>query len=683
MTLEENNHLDRHLLNHRTASSTRRRVMRTVVLAAAIAAVAAGLVGAGVHWHTQIAAVFHKEEMETVGALAAKSKQLWTCGMHPQVIQDHPGDCPICHMKLTPLKQNDFGNAAPGALPKVAYWWDPMIGAESISEKPGKSSMGMDLVPVYEQEVSGGMGVMIDPVVVQNMGVRVASVTRGPLKQTIRAVGYLEEAQPLIHDINLRVSGWIEKLYASTEGQHVEQGSPLFDLYSPEVQIAVQELIAARRAGSSSEKTDELTNQSNQTLLRSGRGKLDQWGLDAAQIDHLAGLDKAPRTVTFKSPVNGHVTVKNVVEGSSVKAGERVLQIVDHGTLWLDAQVYEQDLPYIRIGQTVTASIQATPGRPAEGKIIFIAPHVDPSTRTATVRVEISNPEMMLRPGMYATAEIVSQLSEDAVLVPREAVIDTGTRAIAFVSAGNGRFEPRSLKLGVSGGGDSVEVLSGVAPGETVVTSGQFLLDAESRMKEAIQRHLGQQILTAAGSKSTMTTQPVAQDTAPMSMADGAAERATSGPSDAQALAPVGADAVYRAYLDLGQMFSKSSDADAIDVKPLERAAQRLAESDAGKNEKISQRVLDAAKALGELKPGEQRKGFKTLSDAVLSLVEVLPPSAALGDKLYVAHCPMAFKTGADWLQEKEEIANPYLTNMRKCGSITRMLTPGPQKDTP
>ena len=176
----------------------------------------------------------------------AGEKKLWHCGMHPQVIQDHPGTCPICHMALTPLK--DEGSAPSKGTQKPLYWWDPMLGPSSISDKPGKSAMGMDLVPVYEADVSAGPTVTIDPTVVQNMGVRTAQVTRGPLEKTIRTVGMLEVPEPSQYDINLKVSGWIKKLYANQEGMHVHKGEPLFDLYSPDLQVAEEELIGAVRS---------------------------------------------------------------------------------------------------------------------------------------------------------------------------------------------------------------------------------------------------------------------------------------------------------------------------------------------------------------------------------------------------------------------------------------------------
>lgn len=434
-------------------------------------------------------------------AEADGKKQLWTCGMHPQVIQDEPGLCPICHMKLTPLDVgDDEAAAAGGGEPKVKYWWDPMIGPGSISEKPGKSSMGMDLVPVYEGQYSGGTSVTISPVVVQNMGVRVAEAKVGPIRRTVRAVGYLDQAQPNIRDVNLRVSGWIEKLYADTVGMHLAKGDELFELYSPEVQVAVGELIAARKAmGRLAPDADDLSRRTSETLLSAARRKLELWGIDAREVERLAKAAEPPRTVTFTSPITGHVTEKTIVQGSAVKAGDTAIKIVDHSTLWLDSQVYSQDLPFIELGQQVAATVEGGPRKEFEGEVIFVQPHVDPATRTATVRMAIPNPGLKLRPGMYATARIEAEAGDEILLVPREAVIDTGDRQITFVAMGEGRFEPRTLKTGLSSSDGMIQVLEGLEPGEEVVTSGQFLLDAESRMREAIQKHLKDRLLTKGG----------------------------------------------------------------------------------------------------------------------------------------------------------------------------------------
>jgi RND family efflux transporter MFP subunit len=342
----------------------------------------------------------------------------------------------------------------------------------------------MKLTPLETEGAEVG-ALTIDPVVVQNMGIRVAEARMGAVRRTIRAAGYLAEAEPNVRDVNLRVSGWIEHLHADTVGMHVEAGAPLFDLYSPELQVAVDELIASRGRGG---------DVGEAVVARAARTKLERFGLRAADVERLARLDRAPRTVTFTSPTTGHVTEKLVVAGAAVKAGDRVLRIVDHSTLWLDAQVHPQDLAAVRIGSAVRAVVDGMPGDPIEGTVGFIHPHLDPATRTATVRAPIANPRLTLRPGMYATVGIAPAAAPETVVVPREAVIDTGTRRVVFVALAGGKFEPREVTTGASGEDGLVAIVEGLGVGERVVTSGQFLLDAESRMREAIQKHLSERL---------------------------------------------------------------------------------------------------------------------------------------------------------------------------------------------
>jgi Cu(I)/Ag(I) efflux system membrane fusion protein/cobalt-zinc-cadmium efflux system membrane fusion protein len=418
-------------------------------------------------------------------------KQLWTCGMHPQVIQDHPGLCPICHMKLVPLKvdaDNDAGTSATGQR-KILYYWDPMLGPSSIAHAPGKSAMGMDLVPVYEDEQSAGPTVRIDPAIVQNMGVRTAEVSRGSLEKTVRAVGMLEVPDDAQYEINLKVNGWIKKLYANQEGMHVHKGEPLFDLYSPDLQLAEEELIGAVKSLNSLDpKTSDAMRAESQTLVDSAKQKLRFWGVAPADIDAISKADKAPDTVPFRNPVEGHIMDKMVVEGSAVQAGMKVMRIEDHTKLWLNVKVYQDDMARIAIGQMVQATVDAQPGKTYTGPITFIYPHLDQMSRTVLARVTLDNPIHELSPGMYATANIITRPLSDAVSVPREAVIDTGTRQIAFVVMAPGHFEPRNVRMGLVGDDDRVQILQGLAPGERVVTSGQFLLDVESRTTEAIDK---------------------------------------------------------------------------------------------------------------------------------------------------------------------------------------------------
>lgn len=419
---------------------------------------------------------------------AAAPRQLWHCGMHPQVIRGEPGVCPICHMPLTPMNSSD--SADPSKAGKQ-LWWDPMLGPSSITDHPGKSAMGMDLVP-YTGPAAGGPEIQIDPRVVQDMGVQTAPVTRGPLHTTIRAVGMFELPQPGLHDVSLKVGGWIDKLYADQEGMHVHEGEPLFALYSPELQVAEQELISAvkSRQALGPEATGMLKKESD-NLIASARRKLRLWDIAEEDIDAIAKSDQAPRDILFRSPATGHLEEKMVVQGSSVQPGTKLMRIADHTVMWLDAEVYEEQIPLVALGQPVDATLDAIPGRTFTGKITFIYPHLDHMTRTLKVRATFDNPNFELKPGMYADANLVTEPVTDATQVPREAVIDTGTRQIVFVAQGNGHFSPRTVRAGIRGDGDRIQILEGVDVGETVVTSGQFLMDVESRTQEAIAKLRG------------------------------------------------------------------------------------------------------------------------------------------------------------------------------------------------
>jgi len=649
---------------------------------ALVAALGIGL-AAGVQWHALIADMLgmhaHDQAAKAANIDANGHKQLWTCSMHPQVIKEEPGVCPICHMALTPIKEDAGASSMAAGDRKVKYWWDPMMSPPYISDKPGKSPMGMDLVPVYDDQISGGMGVTIDPVVVQNMGLRVAPVRVGTVAREIRAVGFLDEAQPNVRDVNLRVSGWVEKMYADTVGMALSKGAPLFDLYSPEVQVATEELIAARRSINSLEPGgDAAARKTSQGLFDATRAKLEQWGLDADQIDTLAKMDQPPQTVTFNSPIDGYLTQKMLVQGAAVKSGDTLLRIVDLSTVWLDSQVYSQDLPFVRLGANVTATVDGMPGKTFEGEVIFIQPELDPQTRTAIVRIALPNHELALRPGMYATARIHVTLTDRAVLVPREAVIDTGTRQIAFVSAGDGHFDPRQVSVGTESEDGMIQVLEGLAPGETVVTSGQFLLDSESRMREAIQKHLDRELLVKApGTTRELATMP--SPTVPSAMPTYVS--ATTAPAYEHPITHNSGkgwspeiDRLFRAYLAIHKVLGASQAEDKpLDVSELVAAARAIPKASAT-SAQVTQ-LIDAAKAMQDKPLAEQRTLFKPLSEALIALARANPPSTAVAPKLYVDYCPMTYGDGAHWLQASDAIANPFFaSHMKDCGSIEQIL---------
>jgi membrane fusion protein, copper/silver efflux system len=607
----------------------------------------------------------HAKHGEVAAAASGQAKQLWTCGMHPQVIQDHPGECPICHMELTPLKATAASSTAP-AERKVKYWWDPMMNPPYISQQPGKSPMGMDLVPVYEDEVLAGPAVTIDPVIVQNMGVRVAPVVFGSVQREVRVVGYLQEPESLHRDINLRVRGWIEKLYADTDGMPIQKGQKLFDLYSPDIQVAVNELITARKALAAA--SDPQAKETAEMLHQSTARKLKLWGLEKQQVDELAKLNKAPETVTFVAPIGGHVTEKKVYEGAGVDAGMTILRLADRSRMWIDAQVFEQQLPLVKIGSKARATIVSEPGKVLEGQVVFIHPHLDPMTRTATVRTELPNEEHRLRQGMYATVEILADPTPPAPVIPREAVIDTGTRQIAFVTTGGGKFEPRLVKLGISGRDGLVQVLSGLAPNEQVVTSGQFLLDSESRLKEAIQKHLSGGLASKAA--------PAEAHAAHAGAMPGPASSPTA--TAAPSLNVPHTDEIAVAYLQLSQALgAKQQSDDPLNIDALVAAAKQSNEHATGEGKLLAGAVLTAAQEMKGKSIVEQRKAFLNVSNAVIALLDRSTPSAKVAQELYVAHCPMAFDdAGASWLQKTRPIANPYYaTAMKSCGSVERAIT--------
>ena len=383
---------------------------------------------------------------------------IYQCGMHnPPYEQGTPGNCPLCGMPLQAVHVHRGGGGSAAAQ------------------------------------------VTIDPAIVQNMGVRTTMPVLGKLQQTVRAVGTLTEPEESHREINLRVNGWIEKLYANQDGMEVHPGTPLFELYSPEITAAVDELITARKNGDTVTRgqgdkalggADDFLAKAATSALAAARRKVGLLGLTQVQMAEMEKLDKAPLTVTMVSPIHGHISEKRVIEGGAVKAGEELLQISDQSSMWLIVQVFEQQLGGVHVGQKVTATVDAVPGKEFAGTVDFVYPHLDPSTRTAQVRVVIPNTDHTLHQNMFAAAQIEEDAAQPSVLVPREAILDTGQRQMLFISLGNGHFAPRDVKIGRTGtlsASDStryVEV-SGITENDMIVTSGQFLLDSESRLEEA------------------------------------------------------------------------------------------------------------------------------------------------------------------------------------------------------
>jgi len=407
------------------------------------------------------------------------TKTLYTCGMHPLVIQDKPGNCPVCGIPLVPVRKQAMAAArSPSAQSvgerKVKYYKSTMMPGE-ISQTSRKDSMGMDMIPVYEGEDERS-AISVDAVTIQKMGMRTAPVTKGPLRRLIRTVGTVDFNETALADVTTKFGGFIEKLYVDSTGKQVRKGEPLFDIYSPELYSAQNEYVLGLIQGGG--------------LKASARQKLSLYDISEDQITELEKTRQPQRALSIRAPIDGVVVEKMAVQGQRAEAGMKLYRLADLSIVWVQSQIYEQDLVYIKLGQEAEVSLSYLPDRKFRGRVTYIYPTVDEKTRTARVRMEFHNPGFFLKPGMFATAEIRAELDPSTLLVPDTAVLRSGEKNTVFVALDGGRFEPRTVTLGPRSENNAYQVLSGLNEGEHVVTSGQFMLDSESQLREAIQKML-------------------------------------------------------------------------------------------------------------------------------------------------------------------------------------------------
>lgn len=533
-----------------------------------------------------------------------KTPHFYTCGMHPWVILPKPGLCPICHMDLVPLDPSKFTG-----------------------------------------EIS------IDPVVTQNIGVRIAPVTTGPVVRTIRTVGTVAYDETRVRDVNIKVAGWIEKLYVDYEGARVRVGDPLFEFYSPQLYSSQSEYLSALqmkgKVGADFLPGSELDAD---RLIHDARVQLEYFDITPEQIKELEERGAPSKNMMIRSPYAGIVIAKHANEGMRVDQGMRVYQIADLSKVWVQVSMYEYQLPFIKEGQSATMSLPYVPGQKFEGRIIYIYPYLDEKTRQVNVRLEFDNPGGLLKPGMYASIELRNTLARDRTLAPRSAIIDTGERSVAFVSVGEGHFEPRNVLLGVQTDDGHVEILDGLKAGEMVVTSGQFLLDSEAKLRESLAKMVrgdlaaDQKRAVAVTGQSELTTLPAEVATAIITVLDQSfaigdllASDSTAGVQEPSRQIAGAVDGLLRTEIPGSPHFwHEHEEIATVRGKALEISDAKDIES--------------------------ARLAFADLNIALSKLISAtgVPPSYEF--EVQKLHCPMyrEGQGGSTWLQRAGPVRNPF-----------------------
>jgi Cu(I)/Ag(I) efflux system membrane fusion protein len=372
---------------------------------------------------------------------------------------------------------------------RVLYYRNPM-GLADTSPVPKKDPMGMDYVPVYEggepDAPSGTVKIGLDKV--QLLGVRTEPAAERELRRTVRAVGTIQPNERLLYKVAPRFEGWIERLHVNTTGQPVARGQTLMEVYSPDLVTAQEEYLIALRGAKELQASGPEAQAVMQRLAGSVLRRLRNWEISERELEALQRDGKPQRLLAYRSAVNGVVLQKPSVQGMRFMPGEVLYEIADLSSVWMLADVFEQELGLVRLGQEATLQITAYPGKPFAGKVVFIYPTLDPGTRTARIRIELPNPGMLLKPAMYGGVEIASGRARGkALAIPDSAVLDSGVRQAVLVRRAEGLFEPRTVKLGMRADG-YVEVLEGVKAGEEVVVRANFLIDAESNLKAALEQ---------------------------------------------------------------------------------------------------------------------------------------------------------------------------------------------------
>lgn len=454
---------------------------RKTILGAAVLA----LVGAGLVWTARRSSPEHSAGAEAEQALR------YQCPMHPTYVSEKPGDCPICGMRLVPMVPTD-GASPPsaGGERKVAYYRSPMDPAVR-SATPAKDSMGMDFIPVYEDELAGSGSVPGRASVTLSaerrriLGLRSEPVRSVSLERTIRTVGRVAADERRLHHVHTKFDGYVEHLYVDFVGKLVRKGEPLAALFSPELVATQEEYLLAKKAEQRlSAGGIPSVAQGGRDLVEAARRRLRLWDIREADIQRLESTGEVRRTLELHSDVDGYVVQKMALHGMRVTPADTLFEIADLSHLWVLADVYESDLPAVRLGMTADLTAPYVPDRTWQGTVTWVAPTVEEKTRTVKVRIEVDNRDSELKPEMFVDVVLKTDLGRGLV-VPETAVLRSGTRTLVFVDLGNGTLEPREVQVGAKTP-EGVQVRRGLSEGDRVVTSANFLLDSESSLKAAL-----------------------------------------------------------------------------------------------------------------------------------------------------------------------------------------------------
>ncbi len=403
---------------------------------------------------------------------AKKEKEIlyWVAPMDPNFRQDGPGKSPM-GMDLVPFYKEE---KAEKKEKKILYWVAPM-DPNFRQDGPGKSPMGMDLVPFYEEDGGGDDGaVTISPAIVQNLGVRTEKATLGKLWKRVDSVGYVDFDENLISHVHLRTEGWIENLTVKSEGERVKKGDLLFELYSPTLVNAQDEYIQALRS-------------KNKRLISASYERLRALGVDKSQINKIRKTRKAEQLIEIRASQNGIVSKLKAREGMFVKPKMEVMTLADLSSIWILVEVFERQSDWVKVGKPAEITLSYIPGRKWEGKVEYVYPSLDPMTRTLRARLRFDNPDEALKPNMFANVVIYGGATKDVVSIPLEALIRTGDSERVIISLGDGKFIPRAVVSGIESG-DRIEIVEGLKGNEDVVTSSQFLLDSEASISASFTR---------------------------------------------------------------------------------------------------------------------------------------------------------------------------------------------------